>query len=106
LKEALIFAEPGRRKKLCFYLGVCYSRDGNGKAAEERLIESLPVDRRDPFWAQAQYQLGCLYFQRSAYLKAKTAFEMCACFLDDDDDMKEEVLDWLSQTRVKLGQSG
>jgi len=63
LEGALSLAEGDLRKKLCFYLGACHYKNEHWQAAEEKLIESLPVDHADPWWAQAQYYRGVCHYK-------------------------------------------
>jgi tetratricopeptide (TPR) repeat protein len=62
LEGALTLADEDQRKMLCFYLGVCQYENRHWQAAEQRLIESLPTDHRDPWWRQAQFYLGLCHF--------------------------------------------
>jgi tetratricopeptide (TPR) repeat protein len=96
-----------RKRNLCFYLGVCHRKNGHLEAAEDKLMQSLPSDRRDPSWARSQYQLGCLFYEQGAFLEAKKAFELCAFFMDATDlEMKRSVPDRLAETRRRLGEPG
>ncbi len=106
LQEALSL--PGTddlKRDLCFYLGVCHRQNGNLEAAEDKLMQSLPTDTRGPSWTRSQYQLGCVLFERGAYLEAKKAFELSAFFMDGTDlELKRSVPEWLAETRRKLGE--
>lgn len=107
LERALASAKgDANKRRISYYIGSSNYESGDLKAAEPRFAESLLLDRRDPLWAQAQYYLGHIYFKKAAYFKAKKAFEMCECFMDESDTrLKEEVLSWLAATRRKLGEN-
>jgi tetratricopeptide (TPR) repeat protein len=60
---SLSTAHGDRRKVLCFYLGICHFKNEQWDAAKEKFIQSLPSDRRHPWWAQAQYYLGICDFE-------------------------------------------
>jgi tetratricopeptide (TPR) repeat protein len=97
-KKALAFPETDERKRqLSFYLGICYLQIGNLAEAEQKLTESLPPKCDDPQWAEVQFQLGCLYFQQRAYVKAKKAFELCEFFADETNtELKQKLSGWLA----------
>jgi len=98
LEGALASTRAGQRWQICFYLGVCHLFNGKLEEAEAKLIESLPANRSDPWWVQAQYYLGCVYFKQGSYLKARWSFEASLSFIDDSDtDFKEKVLSWLGK---------
>lgn len=101
LEEALSFFEDNdRRKKLSHFAGRCHSERGNLQMAEDRLLEGLPADPRDPWWLHGQYALGCLYFRRGAYHKAREAFEICEARADEmDSDFKTNIAAWLVKLR-------
>jgi hypothetical protein len=63
----------------------------------------LPGDRQDPLWSKVQYQLGRVYFNQGAYIKAKKAFEICE-FFADDAEIRKSISGWLTATRTKLGE--
>jgi hypothetical protein len=67
-------------------------------------VESLPDDRRDPWWTHGQYALGCVYLKKGAYPDARRAFETCAFFLDDGDvEMTENIARSLATIERSLG---
>jgi tetratricopeptide (TPR) repeat protein len=63
LERALISAESAQRKRLCFYLGQCYFQHHRWQDAAEKLIQSLPTDRSDPWWTPAQQLLGICHIE-------------------------------------------
>jgi len=98
LEGALASTKAGEGWQICFYLGVCHLFNGKLEEAEAKLIASLPANRSDPWWVQAQYYLGCVYFKQGSYLKARWAFEASLSFVDDSDaELKEKVLSWLAK---------
>jgi len=98
LNGALAFPETAMRKRqLSLHLGICHLENGNLPEAEQKLTESLPPKCDDPLWAEAQFQLGRLYFQQRAYVKAKKAFELCEFFTDETNtELKQNISGWLS----------
>jgi hypothetical protein len=80
---------------------------GNWKPAdaEQELTRILPNDYHDPIWARVQYQLGRLYFNQGAYVKAKNAFEVCAFFVDDVE-LRNNISRWIAAIRDRLGERG
>jgi tetratricopeptide (TPR) repeat protein len=97
-EQALLYPESDDRKRqLCLYLGVCHLENGNLKAAEGRLEESLPANCGDSLWTKVQFQLGRLYFQQREYIKARTAFELCELSTDEGDiELRDKISHWLA----------
>jgi tetratricopeptide (TPR) repeat protein len=104
LTEALITPDSDeRKKKISLYLGIAQLETGNLDDAEKRLVQSLPANCSDPIWTEAQFQLGRLYFQRGAYVKAKEAFERCELLAKaEDTELKQTAAQWLSATAARL----
>lgn len=84
LEGALSLAEGDLRKRLCFYLGACHYKNEHWQAAEEKLIESLPVDHADPWWAQAQYYRGVCHYKTGKLQAAE--WELIQSLPDNRDD--------------------
>jgi len=65
LRDALSVgvAEEKQRRRLCFYLGICYFNAERWHEAEEQFTESLPADHQDAWWGQAQYYLGICHYE-------------------------------------------
>jgi len=108
LTHALAFPETDARKRqLCSYLGFCHLETGNLDTAERKLVESLPPDREDPSWTEAQFHLGRVFFQRGAYEKAKETFERCEFFMHSaDTELKQKISEWLAATDAHLPMNG
>jgi uncharacterized protein HemY len=87
---------------MSLYLGIAHLETGNLHDAEKRLVQSLPANCNDPIWTEAQFQLGRLYFQRGAYVKAKDAFEQCELLAKDDSELKQTASAWLNATAAHL----
>lgn len=66
-------AEETQRRRLCFYLGICYFKAEHWHAAEEQFIESLPADNQDAWWGQAQYYLGICHYESGNLAAAEQA---------------------------------
>ena len=103
LTDALMYPQTDERKRqLCFYIGISCLETLELADAERSLIESIPPNPEDPLWAKAQFHLGRVYFQKSAYAKAKDAFERCEFFSNDDPELKQGVSIWLARIAKHL----
>lgn len=85
------------------YLGICHARIGKLELAEQELNSSMVSGRPSSQLARAQYELGCIFYRRGEYLKAKKELEISQFFVDDAA-LEKSVAVWLAATRVRLGE--
>jgi tetratricopeptide (TPR) repeat protein len=90
VEEALKQSEGDQRRSFCFYLGCAYVACERWLDAEDRLRESLSVERRDWWWAQAHYKLGICY-TKTGRLELAEEELICSLPADRDDPFWAEV---------------